>query len=220
MRVCQTPSHTRRDETIPSVARARSQTTARRDRFHVAPYRICGRKELPRRKSRTGTLSIEPWQSTVTHKHGTQSTVRTLSTRHLEIEYADAPSLLTFEASTVARANHDPLVRRFFAAKINHDVCDRRITIDLVGASPEEKVARFQVIQFEGIVPAADDGGESIRFSQPGILAGGITRWIGDAILFQHIIDKSGAIHAAVRWVGGTIFVFEVACCEIERAGK
>src|SRR4051812_1513153 len=68
---------------------------------------------------------------------------------NFEIENADAKARFALVNAAVARADHHAVAGFLFAAEINHRVRDRRVTIDRIGAGPEKKIARLQIIQFE-----------------------------------------------------------------------
>jgi len=78
-------------------------------------------------------------------------------------------------------------------------VGDRRVSLNRIGPGPEKKIARAQIVELVGIVTLTQNRFEGMGPAQPVVLFGGIARHIGDAILFQDKINKTGAIHPAGR---------------------
>src|SRR5207237_6657966 len=87
-------------------------------------------------------------------------------------------------------------------------------------SSPENQVARLQIFQFEGVVLLTKDRLESSGTPQPNVLLARIARHIFHAVLFEHEINKTGAIHPAVRGIGRAVFVIEVARRQFESADE
>src|SRR5206468_634619 len=53
-------------------------------------------------------------------------------------------------------------------------------------------------------------------FTHPDVLLAGIARHVGEAVLLKDIINETGTIHAAVRWIGRTIGVTQILFCQRE----
>ena len=122
--------------------------------------------------------------------------------RHFEIEHAHSEPLLTLISSAVARTHHHAGTGLLLASKIDHGVRDRWIALNRVSTAPEKQVARFQIIEFEGIILLAYHWLEFPSSSHPDILFAGIARHAIHAVLLEHEIDEAGAIHPAVIWIG------------------
>lgn len=90
---------------------------------------------------------------------------------------------------------------------------NRRIAIDIVGATPEKQIARLERVEFERIRMTAQDCIEISRLAHPDILLAGIPRHIGKSVLSQNVINEAGAIHTAVCRIGGTVCVTEILLC-------
>src|SRR5947207_2565116 len=90
--------------------------------------------------------------------------------RKLEIENADAVTRFAAISSSVARADHDPVIGPLFASEINHRVRNRRVALDFVSACPKKQIARLKLRQLEGLFLAANHCLELSRFTQPRIL--------------------------------------------------
>jgi|SRR5689334_13589104 hypothetical protein len=73
-------------------------------------------------------------------------------TRHFEIEDAHPETLLALVSPSVTRAYHHAPSAFLFASQVNHRVCNRRIALDRIGASPKQKITWLQIIEFEGIL--------------------------------------------------------------------
>ena len=140
--------------------------------------------------------------------------------RNSEIKDTHAIARFASIDSAVACAHHLPLAGFLFPAEINHRVSDRRVAIDRVGASPKEQIARLQIFQLEGVVFSTENGLEFSGASQPDVLLTGIARDIGHAVLPQHEINESGAIHSTVCRIVRTVFVSEITSGELERGAK
>ena len=93
---------------------------------------------------------------------------------------------------------------------------DWRVTLDRIRPSPEKKVTRFQIVELERIILATNHGLEGAGAPNPDILSAGIARNIANAVLREHVIDETGAIHSAVGRIGGTVFVVQIAGGELE----
>ena len=140
--------------------------------------------------------------------------------RHFEIEHTHSESLLTLVSPAVARAHHHPRTGFFLASKINHRMRNRGIALNCIGTGPEEQVARFQIIEFKGILFLTHHRLESSSPSQPDVLLAGIARHALHPVLFEDKIDEAGAIHPAVTWISGAVLVIEIASREFERRSE
>src|SRR5882762_10220769 len=63
---------------------------------------------------------------------------------------------------------------------------------------------------------AAKDGVEISGLAHPDILLTGIARHIGKSVLAEHVINETGAIHAAVRGIGRSVAVTKILFCQRE----
>src|SRR5438132_11438701 len=71
---------------------------------------------------------------------------------HFEFKNADAETLLTLIGASVTRAHHHTRAGFFLASEINHGVSDRRIAFDRIRSAQKEEIARFYLLELEGIV--------------------------------------------------------------------
>src|SRR5438128_2512157 len=102
------------------------------------------------------------------------------------------------------------IVLAFLAPEINHGVCDRRVTIDAVGAAPKKQIARLERVEFKSVIAVSKDGLEVSGFADPGILFTRVARNIGHAALRENVINETRAIHSSISRIGRAIFVVQI----------
>src|SRR6266567_1046594 len=93
---------------------------------------------------------------------------------------------------------------------------DRWVPIDIVGAAPEEEIARLERIELKRIRMPAKDGIEISRLAHPNVLLAGVARHIGKSVLLENVINKTGAIHAAICGISGAVRVTKILFCQLE----
>lgn len=111
------------------------------------------------------------------------------------------------KGAAIARAHHETRIRFLLAAEINHGVGDGRIFLHLISAGPEKQVAGLEVLELKGVIVTTDNRLEFAGFTNPGVLAARIAGDVLDAVLFQNVIDKPGAIQTAVRRVSRAVLI-------------
>ena len=139
--------------------------------------------------------------------------------RHFEIEDAYSEALLALISTAVARSDHYAVARVLLPSHINHDVCDRRIAFNCIGASPEQQIARLEVIELKRVLLLTHHRLEFAGPSQPDVLLAGIAGHIFNAVLFENEIDKARAVHPTVGRIGRAVFVIEIAGRQLQ-SGK
>ena len=140
--------------------------------------------------------------------------------RNVEIEHAHTVARFPLINAAVTRAYHNTSSSLLFAAKINHGVGYRRVALYRVGSGPEKQIAGLQVFQFERVLLLTQDGFKLPTSAEPDILLARIARHFSDVILFEHIINKTRAIHSAGGRVGRAIFIIEIARGQFERRSQ
>lgn len=136
-----------------------------------------------------------------------------------ELEIVDAHPVTTgpVVAAPFAGADHDPLPVAHLAAEVDHHMGHRRVALDVVGAGPEKKIARLEVVEFERLVAGADDRLEVALLPDPGIKLVGLARDVFHADVIEQVEDRARAVHAAVLRIGRAVGVFETLLRERER---
>src|SRR5262249_10543800 len=123
------------------------------------------------------SVLAQPGNLSVADKDGADFGVAAIGWwRHFKIENANPPTLFSIVGTTIAGSNHHPLFGSLFSPQINHGVRDRRVAIDVVGATPKEQIAGLKRIELECILVAAQYRIEISRFTHPDILLAGIAR--------------------------------------------
>ena len=65
-----------------------------------------------------------------------------------------------------------------------------------------------------------ENGAKVARFAYPDILPARVSRHVFDAVLAQDVVNEAGTIHPAIRRIGRSIAVIEIAFRQLERVTK
>src|SRR5260221_5426462 len=136
---------------------------------------------------------------------------------YLKIKHAYPKPPLTIVSSTVTRTDHHRFFGLFLGAEVDHYVCDRYVSIHLIGARPEHQVAGAKLLQCKGVAVSAQHRMEVTVFAHPEILVTRLARNIFVAGAGEGIVNEPRAIHSSAIWVRRTISIGQIPLGQSKR---